>query len=89
MTVKMTQGEAEREGSRREPPGPRTALLARAALFIERLAPIATLVAAPIALIVVASLFDVWISTPRWAHAAALLAAVGLSFSIAWRRRRA
>jgi uncharacterized protein (TIGR02302 family) len=88
MTVKMTQGRANGEKGRREPPGPAAVFLARAALFLERLAPIATLAAAPIALIVVASLFDVWISTPQWAHAAALLAAVGLSAALGWRRRR-
>lgn len=70
------------------PPGARLVRRARAALFAERLAPIALLAGAPVAFIVLVSLFDLWGATPRWAHAIALIAAFALSASLAWRFRR-
>ncbi|MGE0181184.1 MAG: DUF4175 domain-containing protein [Parvularculaceae bacterium] len=68
--------------------GGRRVFLARATLFIERLAPILIVAGAPLALLVIVSLFDLWGTTPRLAHALALAAAFALSASIAWRMRR-
>lgn len=88
MTTKLAQAHPERTHNLKELPAAREVFLARAALFIERLAPIAVIAGAPLALILTVSLFDGWILTPRWAHAAALLAAFALSASLAYRMRR-
>lgn len=88
MTIKMAQVKQLTARNRNRAPGPRAVLFARTALLIERLAPIIVVAGAPIALILLASLFDAWIQTPQWAHAAALVAACGLSASLAYRMRR-
>lgn len=61
---------------------------AQATIFLERFAPILTIAGAPIAALLIISLFDGWAATPRWAHAIALLAAFGLSASLYFRARR-
>lgn len=88
MSVKLTQAGPETARNRNELPGPRAILLARAAIFIERLTPIIVAAGSPIAIVLVVSLFDGWASTPRWAHAIALAAAFALSASLVYRFRR-
>lgn len=88
MTANLTQAAPPIAHNRRRAPGPVAIFLARAALFVERLAPIAVLAGAPLALIVAVSLFDFWGATPQWAHAIALVAALALSVSLALRAPR-
>ncbi|MEK7264605.1 MAG: DUF4175 family protein [Pseudomonadota bacterium] len=62
--------------------------LARGIIFIERLAPILVAAGWPMAIIVAASLFNAWTTTPRLAHWLALIAAFALTARLAYRRRR-
>lgn len=69
-------------------PGPGVVFLARAALAIERFAPLFVIGFAPIFAIMLIGLFEGWDAAPRVAHAIAILAAIALSASLFWRRRR-
>lgn len=64
-------------------------MLARLAIFIERLSPILVAASWPLAAIVAASLYDAWATTPRLAHFLALLSAFALSTGLFVRSRRA
>lgn len=88
MTVEMTQDGAMAARNPRRLPGPRRILFARISIFIERLAPIIVAAGGPLALVAIASLFDVWAATPRWAHALALIVAFTLAAAFAFRMRR-
>ena len=88
MTVNLTQEAGKAPRNRKGAPGPRVVLFARVAIFIERAAPIAILAGAPIAALAIASLFDAWSATPRWAHGLALIAGAGLAVSLGYRFRR-
>lgn len=68
-------------------PKPRAVFFARLAILVERAAPVAVLAGAPIALIVIASLFDLWAFVPRWAHWLALLAAAAAAAGLTLRKR--
>lgn len=69
-------------------PGPHAVFLAHIAILIEKLAPIIVAAGWPIAIILAASLFNAWATTPRLAHFLALSAAVVLSAILCCRRRR-
>lgn len=88
MTVKMTQAGPDSARNRRRLPGPRDVLCSRMTIFAERIAPIAVVAGAPLLFIMTASLFDLWILTPRWAHFLALASAVSLSAALAYGMRR-
>jgi hypothetical protein len=88
MSVNLTQESPKAARNLKRLPSPRDVRLARAALFVERLAPIVVAAGWPIAIILVVSLFDGWNSTPRWAHAIALVASIALSAHLAFRLRR-
>lgn len=88
MTVNMTQEAGKAPRNRKGAPGRRVVLLARMAIFIERAAPIAMLAGAPLAALAIASLYDAWSATPRWAHGLALIAGAALAVSLGYRFRR-
>ena len=88
MTVNLTQDSPETRRNQKRLPGPRAVLLARIVIFVERLSPILVAAGWPIAIIIAASLFDAWATTPRFAHWLALIAAFALSALLAHRRRR-
>lgn len=88
MTTEMAQVKELPARNRKEAPGPFVVFLARSSLLVERLAPIVVVAGAPIALIMLASLFDAWAATPQWAHAVALVAAFALSAGLAHKMRR-
>lgn len=88
MSVKLTQAGPETARNRKGAPAPRAVFLARAAIFVERLTPILVIAGAPVAIVLVVSLFDGWAATPRWAHWIALVAAAALSARLARRFRR-
>jgi uncharacterized protein (TIGR02302 family) len=88
MTVKMTQAGHDSARNRKRLPGPRDVLFSRMTIFVERVAPIAVIAGAPVLFIIIVSLFDLWVSTPQWAHFLALAAAFGLAAALAYRMRR-
>lgn len=88
MTVNLTQADLETPRNLKGLPGSRAVLLARLTIFIERLSPILIAAGWPIAVIIAASLFDLWSATPRLAHWLALVAAFALSGRLAYRHRR-
>jgi uncharacterized protein (TIGR02302 family) len=88
MTTDLAQRQ-ELVSSDSVPPGARAAAVffARLALFAERAAPAVVLASAPIALILVLGLFDLWRLAGLWGHAAALALLAALSGVLFWRRR--
>lgn len=89
MTAELSQVGSREAQVRKVAPGERTISLARIAILVERASPFVVAAAAPIMALMIASLFDAWIFTPRWAHAAAIIAALALSVRLGaqfWRR---
>lgn len=88
MTTELAHsGRAEASG---EPPAgasARQVLLARLVLIIERLSPVAIVAGAPIAIVIILGLFDLWRFAGLWGHALALALLVALAGVLFWRRR--
>ncbi|MFN0025415.1 MAG: DUF4175 domain-containing protein [Parvularculaceae bacterium] len=86
MTTELAQSGGGRE---QRAPGAdaRQVMRARLAILSERLAPVAAMAGAPVAMIAALGLFDLWRFAGFWGHALGLALLLALSGVIVWRRR--